>query len=89
VLNYGRRPNGQLLPSIERYCVKAPRALPGTMLAIRWPFARQEQHVALCAGATIIHAYQDHAGVVEHGYVGPWVARTVSAWFLPGVDYGE
>lgn len=87
VRTYGRRPNGELLREIERYCTPADRASAGVLIVIRWPQVKLEQHVALCTGPTMIHAYQGRRGVIEHGYVGEWIRNTVSLWRLPGVTY--
>lgn len=85
ITNYGRTPTGELLPRLRSYCQPIPKAVPGSLLVIAW--TRLAAHVAICAGETMIHAYERVGRVIEHGYRGRWVRMTHSVWALPGVAY--
>jgi cell wall-associated NlpC family hydrolase len=85
--DYGRSPDGQLTELIARHCERVRVAEMGVLVLIRWPQAKLAQHVALCTGDTLIHAYQGPRGVIEHGYRGEWIKRTVALWRLPGIAY--
>src|SRR5690606_41081690 len=86
--NYGRLPvHDELREASMRWCTQAPRPDPGTVLTIRWPNMPGPSDVAICTGATIIHAYRKSTGVVEHSYRGRWVRWTTAAWRVPGVMY--
>lgn len=87
VCNYARRPNGQLLQLISRYCTRASKEAPGLLVLIRWPKDAQPSHVALLTGPTLIHCYERRRAVVEHSYRGSWRRDTHSLWRLPGVAY--
>jgi cell wall-associated NlpC family hydrolase len=87
---YARRPNGELLAVVERYCERTqqdPARVPGAIVLIRWPGDTQPSHVALSTGSTLIHAYMRARRVIEAGYRGPWVRDTHSAWLIPGIEY--
>ena len=43
-------------------------------------FGREDQHVALCAGDTIIHAYEAVGKVCEHGFTDEWQKRVVAVF---------
>lgn len=85
--NYGRIASGELEEQLARWCTPADVPRLGTLVAIVWPRAERPSHVAICAGAELIHAYRAAGRVVIHGYRGPWVRRTAGAWLLPGVRY--
>lgn len=85
--NYPRRPNGELVEILRRYCVRADAAAPAALVVIRWPGEPLPTHVALCTGPTLIHAYQRARAVVENGYRGAWLRDTDSVWRLPTVRY--
>lgn len=86
--NYGRMPvHGELLAAFQRWCEPAPGPEAGTVLTIRWPRMPGPSHVAICTGPTIIHAYRENTGVVEHGYRGRWIDWTTACWRVPGVRY--
>ena len=79
---YGRTPNNGLLkqtldsqPSLVRV-TGYPEA--GDLLLMR--FAKEPQHLAICAGETIIHSYMNVGKVCEHRYSDVWKARTVAIY---------
>lgn len=89
VSGYGRNPaNGQLeqsldiQPCLERVTL-SDRA-PGDLLLMR--FAREPQHVAICAGDTIIHAYEAAGLCCEHRLSDVWAARIVSVYRFRGIE---
>jgi len=78
---YGRTPFRGLLeagfdthPLLER--TRSPDA--GNILLMR--FGSYPQHVAICAGDTIIHSYSTVGKVVEHRFSDVWRARTVCVY---------
>jgi cell wall-associated NlpC family hydrolase len=85
--NYGRLPQAELLQKAATYCSPLTRALPASLILIRWPGDSTPSHAALCTGPNLIHSYNAVGRVVEHGYRGHWVKRTASIWALPGVRY--
>ena len=86
--NYGRLPvRDELLDVIRRWCVPAPASTAGALVTIRWPNMPGPSHIGICAGNTIIHAYRESSGVVEHSYRGRWVRWTTGTWRVPGVRY--
>lgn len=82
---YSALPTGELEATLDRWCRRARRRIPGVILSIRWPDADHASHTAILTGPTIIHAYRKQ--VIEHGYRGYWVRRTSGAWYVPGVEY--
>ena len=77
---YGRSPHLGLLqqwveaqPFIERGPVEA-----GAILLMR--FGIEPQHLAICAGDTIIHSYSRVSKVVEHNFSPVWRARVVRSY---------
>lgn len=85
--DYGREPlRNELSRIVEKYCVQCPANGEGILVLMRW--FQEPQHCGiLTADQTIVHSYQSIGRVVEHGYRGPWVRRSVSFWKLPGVTY--
>lgn len=78
---YGRMPIGGKLetgfdshPLLVR--VKEPQA--GDLLIMR--FGNDPQHVAICAGETIIHSYSTVGKVVEHRFSDVWRKRVVRVY---------
>ena len=78
VSGYGRTPaNGQLeqsldsQPCLERVFLEHRQ--PGDLLLMR--FASEPQHLAICAGETIIHAYEAAGLCCEHRLSSLWAAR--------------
>ncbi len=86
---YGRTPaNGQLertldaQPCLER--VSLANRAAGDVLLMR--FASEPQHLAICAGETIIHAYEAAGLCCEHRLSSMWAARIVRVYRFIGVE---
>ncbi len=84
VSGYGRTPaDGQLESSLDAQpCLQQLASIddrqPGDLLLMR--FTAEPQHLAICAGQTIIHAYE-HAGICcEHDLSPMWSARIVRVY---------
>lgn len=84
---YGRSPNGALEAVIAaQTCVdQVPIAerQPGDVLTMR--FAKEMQHVAICAGETVIHSYEAVGKVCEHALDEMWVKRIVRVYRIRGL----
>lgn len=88
VSGYGRTPaNGQLeqsldaQPGLERVALSARAA--GDLLLMR--FSSDPQHLAICAGETIIHAYESVGQCCEHRLSSLWAARIVRVYRFRGM----
>ena len=88
VSGYGRTPaHGQLeqaledQPCLERVALGDRQT--GDLLLMR--FARDPQHLAICAGETIIHAYESVGVCCEHRLSGLWAARIVRVYRFRGI----
>ena len=88
VSGYGRTPaNGQLeqsldsQPCLERVFLEDRK--PGDLLLMR--FASEPQHLAICAGDTIIHAYEAAGLCCEHRLSSLWAARIVRVYRFRGM----
>lgn len=79
---YSRQPLGGLLVDmIERQPLLRRASRPqqaGDVLVMR--FEREPQHVALCAGETIIHAYETIGKVCEHRLDRQWQNRILRVY---------
>lgn len=79
---YARTPaNGLLEAMLDaqpclRRVFRAPQA--GDLLLLR--FTGDPQHLAICAGETIIHAWQTVGNVVEHRFTDLWQSRVVRVY---------
>lgn len=89
VSGYGRTPaHGQLeqaledQPCLERVPSPSDRQ-PGDLLLMR--FARDPQHLAICAGETILHAYESVGVCCEHRLSRGWAARIVRVYRFRGI----
>ena len=89
VVGYGRTPNkGQLAavldaqPSLERVFNIAERTA-GDILLMR--FLGEPQHLGICTGTGIIHAYENAGGCREHDISGKWTARIVRVYRVKGL----
>lgn len=78
--------DGRLVSGIARHCTALSAPEPGALIVIKFPKQRIAQHVALCLGETLLHAYAPAGCVREVGYREPWRRLTVSLWRLPGVE---
>ncbi len=88
VSGYGRTPaDGQLersldaQPCLERVALGHRQA--GDLLLMR--FASDPQHLAICAGETIIHAYEHVGQCCEHRLSSMWAARIVRVYRFRGM----
>lgn len=82
---YGRSPHQGLLRQwVEAQLFVRP-GLPvaGALLLMR--FGVEPQHLAICAGDTIIHSYAKVGRVVEHNFSDVWRARVVRAYLFEGM----
>lgn len=78
---YGRSPHRNLLETYLRHNFEIGTEIgPGSILLMR--FDTEPQHIAICAGKTMIHAYQKAGAVVEHRFADVWRAR-VARVFVP------
>lgn len=81
-LDYGRSPaNGQLEAALDSQpCLRRmfgdPQ--PGDVLLMR--FAREPQHLGICTGETLIHAWQIVGTVCEHRLTETWRRRIVRVY---------
>jgi len=89
VSGYGRTPaNGHLersldsQPCLERVALGDRKS--GDLLLMR--FASDPQHLAICAGDTIIHAYESVGQCCEHRLSSMWAARIVRVYRFRGVE---
>lgn len=86
---YSRTPSGGQLeqsldsqPCLERVMVNNRQA--GDLLLMR--FASDPQHLAICAGDTIIHAYEAAGICCEHRLSSMWAARIVRVYRFRGIE---
>jgi cell wall-associated NlpC family hydrolase len=77
---YGRSPHlGLLRQWVEAQSFIDPgEPVAGALLLMR--FGTEPQHLAICAGDTIIHSYSRVGKVVEHNFSPVWRARVVKAY---------
>jgi cell wall-associated NlpC family hydrolase len=82
---YGRSPHlGLLQQWVEAQSFIEPgQAVAGALLLMR--FSTEPQHLAICAGQTIIHSYGKSKLVVEHNFSDVWRARVVRAYQFEGM----
>jgi len=79
---YGRQPLGGLLEAtVRKSFIRTETVGDGTILVMK--FATEPQHLAICAGDTIIHAYERVNKCVEHRLDSVWRKRIVSAYRVP------
>lgn len=84
VAGYERVPSGGRLEAVlddqPGIAVQVVRDEPqaGDLLLMR--FASEPQHLAICAGKTIIHAYAQVGRVCEHRFADVWRARVVRVY---------
>ena len=87
ISNYGRVPYGGQIeraldsqPDLERVATRQP----GDLLLMR--FASDPQHLAICAGPTIIHAYEAAGKCCEHLLSPAWASRIMRVYRFRGVS---
>lgn len=78
--DYPRDPNGLLPLEMARQFAPVESPQAGDILLMR--FRGEPQHVAIMAGATLIHGYASIGRVVEHGLDAKWRRRIVAAYRL-------
>lgn len=78
VLAYPLRANGMLRAIIDDKFVKVTDMQPGDVLLMS--FDGEPHHLAVYAGATIIHAYAQARKCVEQEYSAWWADRTVGVY---------
>jgi cell wall-associated NlpC family hydrolase len=69
-------------PDLERVMDVASRQ-PGDILLMRFKY--EPQHIAICAGETMIHAYANVGKCCEHLIDGAWVSRIVRVYRVKGL----
>jgi cell wall-associated NlpC family hydrolase len=84
--NYARSPQSLLIDGLTQLTCEIPLQA-GALVLIKWPQTTDPSHAALYTGTSLIHCFATQGKVLEHGYRGPWVARTASVWALPLVSY--
>jgi len=86
--SYGRTPaNGLLEEKLDAQpCLKRVYRSPqaGDLLLMR--FKGDPQHLAICAGETIIHAWQTVGKVSEHRFTDEWKSRVVRVYEFTGAE---
>lgn len=78
---YGRLPNNAMLEywlDKQTFLERTDSPIAGSLLLMR--FTGQPQHLAVCAGKTIIHAYESVGKVVEHNLDAKWARRIVRCY---------
>jgi len=78
--DYPRDPNGLLPLEMARQFAPVESPQAGDILLMR--FRGEPQHVAILAGAALIHGYASIGRVVEHGMDAKWRRRIVAAYRL-------
>jgi cell wall-associated NlpC family hydrolase len=78
--DYPRDPNGLLQLEMARQFAPVESTQAGDILLMR--FRGEPQHVAILAGATLIHGYASIGRVVEHGLDAKWRRRIVATYRL-------
>lgn len=78
--DYPRDPNGLLPLEMARQFAPVESPQAGDILLMR--FRGEPQHVAILAGATLIHGYASIGRVVEHGLDAKWRRRIVATYRL-------
>lgn len=88
VESYGPNPSGGILESAldAQPCLRREYRQPiaGDLLLMR--FAESPQHLALCAGETIIHSWAGPGLVCEHRFTDQWRRRVVRVYSFVGVE---
>lgn len=88
---YGRNPHDGLLesvmdgqPSVTKIGASSESAVAGDILMIK--FRADPQHLAICAGDTIIHSYSAAGKVCEHIFDSKWRQRVTAVYRFNGVS---
>ena len=90
VTGYGTTPNKGRLeaamdeqPALERIPNISDR-VAGDILLMR--FKGEPQHVGICTGSGIVHAYEAVGGCCEHDICAKWAARIVRVYRVKGLS---
>jgi cell wall-associated NlpC family hydrolase len=84
--SYGTNPNnGELRQWVEAQAFLYPVDVPEAGDFIMMRFGVEPQHLAICAGETIIHSYGIVGKVVEHRFSDVWRARVVQSYRFRGM----
>jgi cell wall-associated NlpC family hydrolase len=78
---YGRSPhNGELQYWLDcqPFLQRATEPQAGDVLLMR--FGNEPQHLAICAGSTIVHSYAAVGKVTEHRFSDVWEKRVVAVY---------
>jgi len=86
--DYGQLPHQGLLRRLcDQHLQRLDAAEPGCILLMGWVAEPgQEQHLGILTDAdTLVHAYAQAGGCVEHRYSSAWQARTRQCYRYVGV----
>lgn len=80
VIGYSRIPTGILKAVLDQQqCLtRVDSPQPGDILLMR--FKHEPQHLAICAGDTIIHSYESVGQCCEHDFTDMWRRRLVAVY---------
>lgn len=84
---YGRMPHAGLLQQTldANSCIeRVATHQAGDILLMR--FTGEPQHLAICAGESIIHSYANAGEVCEHRLSSMWAARIVAVYRFKGIE---
>lgn len=88
VVGYSRIPTGVLGSVMDRQtCLRripVDQAAPGDILVMR--FKTDPQHLAILAGATIIHSHADVRQCCEHTFDDQWRRRVTAVYRFIGIE---
>lgn len=84
---YPRTPYARMIEQVmdrqpSMSAVHRSEAQAGDFLLMR--FTNEPQHLAVCAGETIIHSYMHAGKCCEHGFSEEWRARVVRVYRVKG-----
>lgn len=82
---YGRLPAQDTLRRICRSFMAQVEGPPEPADVLLMRFKREPQHLAVCCGATLVHALNGASKVCEHGFTERWRGRVVEVYRMPGV----
>jgi cell wall-associated NlpC family hydrolase len=85
---YGRTPANGLLETMldAQTCLLRVTRQPQAGDLLLMKFKGDPQHLALCAGDTIIHAWMTVGKVAEHRFTDQWKSRVVRVYEFSGVE---
>ena len=85
--NYPRRPYAGLLEAAldAQPCLRRVERAPQTGDVLLFRIASDPQHLAICAGETIIHAWAEPGCVSENIFTAKWRSQLVRVYEFTGV----